>query len=302
MRLCYVAFVLTLLFSVQLHATPQRQRIEKKEDFSGKGVVEDIQPGRITIRTKDGKQESFLIQNKGERHVNLDGDDYIVPMPCTIKTWGTMPGKLLERGMVVNFNGQMNFSGRTSGEVKELVVLQPEEADLKLQPTGTEPTTKAMEPCEVTGIIQQFVNSIIHLSVPKTKFSPDQRIKFKVSDEASFDIKSDDLNRVRAGDTVAEYSGDKMSNGAMVIRDIKIELTAEREVATPSFSDQLYMKYSKLSDEPTNPREQRSEHFVLRTDLSKRASKVLLVKLETMYGFLARYYRCLLYTSPSPRD
>ena len=77
----------------------------------------------------------------------------------------------------------------------------------------------------------------------------------------------------------------------MVIRDIKIELTAEREVATPSFSDQLYMKYSKLSDEPTNPREQRSEHFVLRTDLSKRASKVLLVKLETMYGFLARYYR-----------
>lgn len=280
-----------LLFTHPLLAITQVKRIEKKGVFAGKGVVEDIQPGRITIRAANGKQKSFLIQNKGERFVNLDGNEYIVPMPCKIKTWGTMPGKLLERGMVVQFSGEMNRGGRTAGEVKVLKVLHPEETSLQLQPTAKEPTGKEMEPCDVIGNIQQFVNSTMHLTVPKTKYSPTERIKFKVSDEAIFDIKSDDLNRVRTGDTVVEFKGDRMSNDAMVIREIKIELTAEREIATPSFSDKLYLKYSKLSDEPTEAREERSAHFILYTDISKRASKVLLVKLETMFGFLSRYYR-----------
>ena len=284
---------ITFLFLISncSFASPQVERITKSGEFSGEGIVEDIQPGRITIRASNGKQRSFLIQNKGERYVSLDGNEYIVPMPCKIETWGTMPGKLLERGMVVEFSGEMNRAGRTGDSITQLKVHDPEATELKLEPTGEGPTGPRMAPCDVIGNIQQFVNSTMYLAVPKTKYTPTERIKFRVADEAIFDIKSNDLNRVYPGDKVVEFRGDKMSNGAMVIRDIKIELTAEREVATPSFSDQLYMKYSKLSDEPTEAREERSTHFVLYTDISKRASKVLLAKLETMYGFLARYYR-----------
>ena len=284
------AIAVVFFLSDQSPTHAQVERIKKTGEFSGQGTVEDIQPGRITIRASNGKQKSFLIQNKGERYVSLDGNEYIVPMPCKIETWGTMPGKLLERGMVVEFRGEMNRGGRTGKPVTKLIVHDPEETELKLE-SRVEDVGIHVEPCDVIGNIQQFVNSTMYLAVPKTKFTPTERIKFRVSDDAIFDIKSDDLNRVHPGDKVVEFRGDKMSNGAMVIRDIKIELTAEREVATPSFSDQLYLKYSKLSDEPTDAREERSTHFILYTDISKRASKVLLAKLETMYGFLARYYR-----------
>ena len=269
----------------------QVQRIEKVGSFSGEGTVEDIQPGEIIIRREDGKQRAFLIQDKDDRFLSLDGNDYIVSLPAAIEVAGQLPGKLLEKGMVVQFRGEINRGGRTGAPAKQIKVLPESQGQLKLEPE-TMPEGKQMVPCEFVGIIQRIANKSMYLVVPKTKMSPTERVTVKIDDDAVFDISAKDLNRVQHGDKVVSFSGDKMSNGAMVIRKIQVAMAAEgREVATTSFSDQLYLKYSKLSDEPTDPREESSQHFVLYTDISPRSSKVLLEKLETMYGFLSRYYR-----------
>ena len=44
--------------------TAQLKEIKKAGEFSGSGMVEDIQAGEITIRSDSGKTESFLIQDK----------------------------------------------------------------------------------------------------------------------------------------------------------------------------------------------------------------------------------------------
>lgn len=285
--------LLALIFFFGVFSTAktegQLQEIKKVGDFSGEGIVDDIQPGEITIRREDGKRRAFLIQDKDDRYLSLDGNDYIISLPAKIQVSGKLPGKLLEKGMVVQFTGEINRGGRTGSPVTQIKVLP--EGQLQLKPE-TMPSGKKMVPCEFTGIIQRIANQSMYLVVPKTKMSPTERVTVKIADDAMFEISSQDLNRVKPGDKVIGFAGDKMSNGAMVVRKIEIEMESEgREVATTSFSDQLYLKYSKLSDEPTDAREERSQHFILYTDISKRSSKVLLEKLETMYGFLARYYR-----------
>ena len=282
--------IFTCLLAVPVIGQDAVEEITAIGKFSGAGIVEEIQPGEIIVRSEDGKRKAFLIQDKDERYISLDGDEYIVAMPAKITVSGRMPGELLEQGMIVEFQAEVNSIGKTSSPVKQLSVVAGDKSNLKIDPQ-TEPKGQTFVPCHFVGIIQRFYNSNMYMVVPKSRISPRRRINVKVAPDAFFDIASDDLNRVRSGDKIVSFSGVKMSNGAMVILEIEIELTAKREVATPSFSEQLYQKHSKLSDEPVAPREERSDHFVLYTDISPRSAKVLLDKLETMYGFLARYYR-----------
>ncbi len=285
---CIILILLTA--PVALAQPTVLQRINKIGSFAGEGIVADIQPGEIVIQGDNGRRAAFLIQNKDERFLSLDGNDYIVRMPSNIEVTGRLPGKLLERGMVVRFRGEINRSGRTGTPVKRIDVIAGDQSSLKLEPLR-EPEGRAFVPCDFVGIIQRFTNQSMYLVVPKTRWTPTQRIAVRVADDAYFDLQADDLNRVQDGDRVVAFRGDKMANGALVIRDIKVELTPEREVATPTFSDQLYLKYSKLSDDPADPRQENSDHFILHTDISPRSARVLLEKLETMYDFLSRYYR-----------
>jgi hypothetical protein len=140
------------------------------------------------------------------------------------------------------------------------------------------------------GIVQNLANNYVYLVVPKTRWTPQQRIKFKLAETARFNIKADDLKRVRPGDKVLEFKGDTMANGAFVIREISIELSDRRPAATVNYTDLLYQKFSYLSDDPLSPRIERSEHFLLQTDISAREARVLLAKLEATYSFLSRYY------------
>ena len=53
-----------------------------------------------------------------------------------------------------------------------------------------------------------------------------------------------------------------------------------------SESELLNEKYQKLSDEPAERREVRTNHFVLYTDLSERSVAELGDKLENMHGLI----------------
>ena len=57
-----------------------------------------------------------------------------------------------------------------------------------------------------------------------------------------------------------------------------------------SESELLNEKYQKLSDEPAERREVRTNHFVLYTDLSERSVAELEDKLENMHGLIGAYF------------
>ena len=57
-----------------------------------------------------------------------------------------------------------------------------------------------------------------------------------------------------------------------------------------SVDELLTLKHRELSDDPVDPRELRSRHFLLRTDISDRQAAILLDKLETMFDLVAEYF------------
>ena len=110
-RLSQVIAVLLCLILHQPVTAQPGEPVRKIGQFAGAGVVENIQPGEITIRRADGIRKSFLIQDKDERFLSLDGNELIVPLPSQIDVFGTLPSELLEKGMVVKFNCEINRRG-----------------------------------------------------------------------------------------------------------------------------------------------------------------------------------------------
>ncbi len=273
----------------------QTNKIEKDCDFEGSGTVVDVHPGEITLADRNGNRQSYIIQDADERAISLDGNDYIVLMPASIDVCGSLPAELLERGMYTRFRSTINRFGKSDQPITKLSVITADTNQLGIE-TDSTPTKDEFVNCTVVGRVVYCRRGSLYLEVPKSQFAPQERIAFDVADSAKFDIKSNDLNRVRKGDNVLSYNGVKMTNGAKVINKIEIELTAPRERATVSYSDQLYQKFSQYSDEPGQPRTERSPNFILHTDISDRSARVLLAKLENMYELVFRYY------NKRPRD
>jgi len=260
---------------------------KKVGEFTAEGVVRSVRPGTITVVDKDGERRRYLIQDKDEEMLSINGDPFRAP--CEIKVAGVLPGRLLESGMVVEFKCDLNRASRSQGEVSEFKVVDIDASKWTIT-SDVDPKGKDYAPCDIIGRIVYVKKGRLLLAAPKTKFSRNARINFQVSDNATFSIETDDLNRVRRGDIVKKMSGIKLDSGDWVVREIEVELSPNREAATISFHDELELKYSAASDEPGVPREFQSSHFKLYTDVSDRQAKVMLGKLERMYEMVTTYY------------
>ena len=101
----------------------------------------------------------------------------------------------------------------------------------------------------------------------------------QLGDEPVVRVSASDLGQVKAGDNATSVTVCHLSTGDWAIEAIEIELG---ERAADSASATLDARYRRLSDEPAAPRDVRSEHFLLHTDISDRQAQILLDKLEVM--------------------
>ena len=282
-----------LLFTLNLLLIPSvdgQTRPSVQQPFSGQGVVQAIHPGELVVRLADGEPQTFKIQDKDEDALSLDGGQFIFRnLTAKISVKGTLPAEMLKPGMYVRLIASLNRFGKSGQPIEHLTLVPVEQNPLKLVPEST-PEDDNFVPCDIVGRVITNRRNKLLLAVPKSKLARRERAEFELSPNATFDIIADDLNRVGPGDTVDSFRGVTMSNGERIIREISIRLTGKRDKVTTSYSDELYQKFSHLSDEPGQPRQESSDHFTLYTDISDRSAKVLLTKLETMYALIAKYY------------
>lgn len=284
------AFVIPclILFVVAGTTNGQRLRVTKNLTF-GAGEIRAIKPGEISIHfAAEDKTTTFKIQDKDETAISLEGK-VVFRSPAEIGVTGTLPVKLLETGMIVEFNIPLNRRGKSESTVNQLKVIQGDDSDLKIEPES-KPKDNEYVAAKVIGRVVEFKKNRLRLYVPKSKYASSNRAYFSVSPDAKMRIEQDSLNRVIPGDSVIGLNGVELSNGAKVVSKIDIDLTASRDKATLSFNDQLEQKFSGMSDEPGEPREVTSDHFILYTDVSDRSAAVLLSKLERMYRLIAKYF------------
>ena len=283
-------FVLLILWTIDLAPVHGQRQFTVKERINAKGEVHSIKTGEITIRgSKTGKTQTFKIQDKDDKAISLDGGKAIFRSPAKISVTGSLPLKLIEQGMIVEFNTPANKRGKSEQPIKTINVIQSDASDLKIEPES-KPAGNDFVPARVVGRVNNLRKNRLLLEIPDSRYASSGRAYFTVDPKAELNVNQDSLSQVIAGDTITSLRGVQLSNGALIVAEIDISLTADREKATLSFNDQLKQKFSGMSDEPGKPRELTSDHFILYTDISDRSAAVLLAKLERMYGLISKYF------------
>ena len=285
-----VGFLMLLLFFLtSVPALTFGQRIEAKSRFSMAGEIRSVKPGEITVRNSKTDQTITLkIQDKDEKAISLEGKA-IFQLPAKISVSGSLPVELIEEGMIVKFNTPINRRGKSEAKITELRVFQGDATDLKIEPES-KPKDKEYVPATIVGRVVEFRKNCLRLFVPNSRYASSDRAFYSIDPNAKLQVNQDSLNQVIPGDTVNSLNGIELTNGAFVVAEIDISLTASRDKATLSFNDQLEQKYNTMSNDPGEPRELTSDHFILYTDISDRSAAVLLSKLEQMYGLVAKYF------------
>ena len=303
-----------LIFLLGLPAVAVGQQVKKSpkpkttpETFSG--VITEINTGRLSVRLKNGNVERYAIQGCSARAVSVAGKAYNIP--ADVELAGEVPINLVQRGMVVKFQAMCTVEGNCSGLVTTAQLVSASEA-VNAQTRDGEATVsksakKQAEPMQVeflarpadntspakvkvTGRVLSFARNKLHLQVEPGHWAPQGQIHFDFAANAKLALSENSLDRVVSGDTIRLGQAIVFETGEKVIQRVRIVATGKRESLTTSLDGKLENKFRHLSDEPSKPRELRSAHFVLQTDLSDRSANILLAKLETMFELISGYY------------
>lgn len=191
--------------------------------------------------------------------------------------------------MIVQFTADMTDRGEVESPIKNLTVLASNSAEMSVD-FSKRPDDDSTAPATVIARVLGLSRNKLRLEVPKSDVVRRGRLNVELTEDADMQIFDDSLNRVQPGDEVTNAQMIEFNTGDKVIRNIKIKLAAEREKIKASFEDKLEQEFSNLSDQPGQPREVRSQNFVLYTDISDRQAQVLLAKLETMHGLIGGYF------------
>jgi len=132
------------------------------------GTVLAVASGEITIKQSDGKVAVYKIQDKGQRAITIGGRP--TNAPAKISVTGSIPAKLIQKGMFLKFTGSATLSGKSDGEVETLNVI-PGDASKDLKVEFLEQPEKNSQPakCEVIGRVNGLSGSKLQLQVPKGK-------------------------------------------------------------------------------------------------------------------------------------
>lgn len=283
-------FLSLLLVGFMAHpALAQRMTVKEQRMISG--TVTAIRPGEISIK-EDGQEDptTYKIQDKTERAISIDGRP--VRIPAAIKIRGNLPMKLIESGMIVGFKTRCNVYGKGESALTQVNVLNGDQAsELNVEFLERPEKNSDFANVDIVGRVRYIKGRRFQIEVPKAKWSKKERMTFNVTEDATFTLTDDGLSRVKAGDKVLKARVLRLTDTEWAVHAIDIELGVDRQILSTKFNDKLANKFSHLSDEPGKPREVRSEHFVLKTDLSDRSANVLLEKLETMFSLVSGYYR-----------
>lgn len=308
-RMACCGYLLALL-SLPTFALAQTQPELATTPETFAGVITELKAGELSVRLAGGQVERYAIQDSSAPAVSVAGKAYNIP--ADVELAGQVPIDLVERGMVVQFQALCTPEGKCSGLVTAASLVSPSEAGntqtsntgaaagepIKKQaqllqveflerPTGDASPTKV----KVTGRVLSFASNQLHLQVQPGRWDRQGRIEFDFAADAKLTLRERSLDRVVPGDTVRLGQAIVFESGQKVIQRIRIAATGKRDSLTKSFHGKLENKFSHLSNEPAKPRELRSAHFVLQTDLSDRSANILLAKLETTFGLVSGYFR-----------
>ncbi len=279
---------LALVFATNLFA---QREIAVVREFQIDGFLQSLVGDEMTVIAADGKQYKLRIQASPGQPIGLSGGDLALDELADINVKGTISSGVLREGMVIAIQCDLQKDGKVSTvESAELLALGAVPEGITIQ--GEAVPGKSVK-ARIVGQIKSLNKKRIVLSVPRHEFASRQTVTFAPSVITELQYQTSSLRTLRTGDVVDRLSAAELSTGDSVVRQIQITMVDPREDLNLSIDEQLGLKYREESDEaPDSPQQWESpeRHYRLTADISDRQAKMLMDKLEAMYGLLTLYY------------
>lgn len=273
-----------------------QQRFVLEERIRTKGVIRSISAGAITITDEKGRELAMKIQGKDEEAVSIAGATALLRFPAEVKIEGAVDLKDVKPGVLVRLEGKLNRIGRTSGQVESLTLFDEKAHKLGVEVKKAAAKSGAYADCVIAAEVFSFSpkSRRLILNLAPNEFTRKTRIAFTLSKEAKVALESNDYRRGKRGDKVTQLEAARFNTGDILVKQITIALAPRAEATTAARGKRKPTaangKYRNLSDAPRPPRDLRSPHFLLHTDVSDRNARVLLDKLEIMVALVSQYY------------
>jgi hypothetical protein len=266
-----------------------QQTITLLEQVQIAGTVKTVGSGVLTVTDSAGKDVEFKIQPNEEQGVPLSGTQAVINFPATVEVRGVLKPESLAPGTLVRFTGRVNRLGRTEGPVTQMAVFDEKRYELGLEVVKEPEQRGGFAECTITGDVFSCRDNRLVVNVPTTEYARNNRLAFSLSKDVKIALESGDYRRAKIGDKVTRLQAARFSTGDLVIQELAVEVTGDAAPAPQTASVDL-SKYRHLSDAPSKPRDVRSAHFLLHTDVSDRQAQILLDTLETMIVLVSNYF------------
>ncbi len=282
-------------FAIDAASAQRTIRIVEQQKVSGQ--VRSVGPGRIEIADESGTVRLCRIQSPSENGLALQGA--VLRFPAKIEVRGKRHPDELTAGMLVQFEAKLSPSGKVREPVarfKWLDQLKPAVELLKPAARRGAPATY-----RIVGAVVQVRANKLTVAIPKNDSVRKSKLFVTLADDAVVEVELSDLQRVPAGSRIVQAALVRFDTGDWAVRELRVELEPSGEKRASNRKAKRGRtggtsvvrgedRYGYLSDEPQVPRDVRSSHFVLHTDVSDRQARIMLDRLETMYGLLAGYF------------
>ncbi len=259
------------------------------EQIQTAGTVKSVGVGTITVTDSAGKDLEFKIQPKDEQGVPLSGTQAVIDFPATVEIRGQLKPESLTPGTLVRFPGRVNRLGRTEGPVDQLAIVDEKRYELGLEVVQEPGERGGFAQCIITGDVFSCRDNRLVVNVPNTEYARNNRLAFTLSKDVKIGLESDNYRRAKNGDKVTQLLAARFSTGDLVIKELIVEVAGQTAPA-PSAASVDLSKYRNLSAAPSKPRDVRSAHFLIHTDVSDRDAQILLDTLETMIVLVSNYF------------
>lgn len=285
-RFAWVCIALVIGMVLPLQVNGQRIVLEQRVVTSG--TVVSQQPGVLTITDEAGARLDLKYQGPDEQAVSLNGAKTIIRFPAKIEVHGSLSPEALKPSQFVKFDARIRRGGRfEAGSTVQAIELLTSAGEVTVTPAGDE-DADGFVACSIVGQVLSVKNNRLALQVDRSRYASGSRLAVPIDESTQVSFDSNDLSQVKAGDEIKSVAYARFSTGDLVIESIDVAASVKTE--TESTVDPLELKFAKFSDEPSAPRDVRSAHFLLHTDISDRQAQILLSKLEVMIELVSRYF------------
>lgn len=271
------------------------QRLSVVREIQLQGSFQQLVGDELTMTDVDGKLHKLRVQAAENQPIGLSGGDIALEQVADISVKAIVGIQVLQPGMVVNLKCKLGARGKV-GPV-ESALLMP----IGTEPAGvtveTLPTDRELVDATVQGVIKSLDGKRMILTVPRHKLVTGKSLIFDPATIDRIEYVTRNLSMLQVGDVITNVDAADVSTGDSVVRRLSVDLVGKRNDLKLTIDEQLQLKHAALSDLPSDqPREFRSQHYLMTSDISERQAAVLLDKLEYMFEQVSDYY------GKQPRD